>query len=90
MYDTPPGFAYPLTPRERLARACQLGELIQLPVELLAPVAHGDWPPVARQEELVVRDSSMDCSSHDLSYLPFSSKVSLIRDILGDKVPFSV
>ena len=90
VHGAPPGFAFPLTPRERIAGARQLGELVQPPVEFLAPVAHGEWPPVARQEEPVVRDSSIDCSSHDLSYLPFSSKVSIIRDILGDKVPVPV
>ena len=37
-----------------------------------------------------MKDSTVDCSSHDLSYLPFASKVSLIRDILGDKVPVPV
>ena len=87
---TPPGFFVPPTPRERLARARMLRDFIPPPVEVRPPVARGEWPPVARQDEPVVRDSSMDCSSHDLSYLPFASKVSLVRDILGDKVPVPV
>ena len=64
-----------------------LRDFIPPPVEVRPPVARGEWPPVARQDEPVGRDSSVDCSSHDLSYLPFASKVSLVRDILGDKVP---
>ena len=90
----PPGFAVPLTPRERMARTRHFEELQASLEEPHFPGGPGTWGHVARGSssmgDRAESASGESLTSVERTHLPFSSKISLIRDILGDKVPVSV
>jgi len=90
----PPGFVALLTPRERMARTRHYSELLNFSTELAIAGADESWQDVARQDSSTgdaARSLSGDSlPSAEWSYLPFASKISLVRDILGDKVPVSL
>ena len=83
----------PLTPRERLARAVHLGRLLPGHEEPAHTYQGQEWPlATAMIDKSLDRVSSSDGDGepHNRSSLPFASKISLVREILGDKVPVSV
>ena len=90
----PPGFAAPLTPRERMARTRQYQDLFDSPVERAIVGADESWRHVARQDsstgDTALSVSGDSQTSAEQSYLPFASKIELVREILGEKVPVSV
>jgi len=77
-----------------MARTRQFEEFTHSTTELAIAQADASWGNVARQDSSTgdgtgsVNGESLGPA--DKSYLPFASKISLIRDILGDKVPMSV
>ena len=91
---SPPGFVAPLTPRERMARTRRYADLFDSPVERAIVAADESWRDVAGQDSSTgdaARSVSGDSqASAGKVYLPFASKIALVRDILGEKVPVSV
>jgi len=97
---TPPGFSVPLTPRERMIRAAQMESLLPGHAEPVHTLQGWEWPQgtdmVDRSSDRVSSSDNIiiiiysDAEPHDRSSLPFASKISLVREILGDKVPVSV
>ena len=84
---TPPGFSVPLTSRERLARAVHLGGLLPGHEEPAHTYQGLEWPlATAMINKSLDRVSSSHGARepHNRSSLPFASKISLVREILGD------
>ena len=77
-----------------MVRTRQYGYLLDSPMERAIADADESWRDVVMRYSSTgdaARSVSGDSqASAERSYLPFASKISLVRDILGEKVPVSV
>ena len=83
-----------------MIRAAQMESLLPGHAEPVHTLQGWEWPQgtdmVDRSSDRVSSSDNIiiiiysDAEPHDRSSLPFASKISLVREILGDKVPVSV